>query len=95
MASGLLGTKTGDFLTWVTIGLVGVFLTLAVVMAKFYKPEISSFGEQAPQQQSAPQQQEKSELPPVPEQTAPARLSEHTRNNNADFIFVWTENSWT
>lgn len=38
MASGLLGSKTGDFLTWVTIGLVGVFLLLAVLMAKFYKP---------------------------------------------------------
>ena len=71
MASGLLGTKTGDFLTWVTIGMVAVFLMLAVVMAKFYKPEISEFGEPAPQQQSAPQQQEKSELPPVPGQTAP------------------------
>jgi len=40
MASGILGSKTGDFLTWVTIVLVGVFLTLAVVMAKFYKPSI-------------------------------------------------------
>jgi len=69
MASGLLGTKTGDFLTWVTIGVVGVFLTLAVIMAKFYKPEISQFGETTPQQQSAPQQQEKPELPPVPGQT--------------------------
>ncbi len=38
MASGILGSKTGDFLTWVTIVLVGVFLTLAVVMGKFYKP---------------------------------------------------------
>jgi preprotein translocase subunit SecG len=76
MASGLLGTKTGDFLTWVTIGLVGVFLTLAVVMAKFYKPQISEFGttpaqQTAPQEQPAPQQQEKSELPPVPAQAAP------------------------
>ena len=40
IASGILGSKTGDFLTWVTIVLVGVFLTLAVVMAKFYKPSI-------------------------------------------------------
>jgi len=39
MASGILGSKTGDFLTWVTIVLVGVFLTLAVVMAKFYKEQ--------------------------------------------------------
>jgi preprotein translocase subunit SecG len=37
MASGILGSKTGDFLTWVTIVLVGVFLTLAVLMAKFYR----------------------------------------------------------
>jgi len=39
MASGLLGSKTGDFLTWVTIVLVSIFLSLAVVMAKFYKEE--------------------------------------------------------
>ena len=44
MASGILGSKTGDFLTWVTIVLVGVFLTLAVVMAKFYRPDVSEFG---------------------------------------------------
>jgi preprotein translocase subunit SecG len=44
MASGILGSKTGDFLTWVTIVLVGVFLTLAVVMAKFYRPS-DDFGE--------------------------------------------------
>ena len=37
-AGGVLGSKTGDFLTWVTIILVGVFLGLAVLLAKFYKP---------------------------------------------------------
>jgi preprotein translocase subunit SecG len=44
LASGILGSKTGDFLTWVTIAMVGVFLVLAVVMAKFYKPSISDSG---------------------------------------------------
>jgi len=39
-ASGLLGSKTGDFLTWVTIIVVAVFLTVAIVMAKFYRPGI-------------------------------------------------------
>lgn len=39
-AGGILGTKTGDFLTWVTVSLVGVFLFLAVVLAKYYKPAI-------------------------------------------------------
>jgi len=38
MAGNLLGSKTGDFLTWVTIVMVGLFLTLAVIMAKWYKP---------------------------------------------------------
>jgi len=38
MAGNLLGSKTGDFLTWVTIVMVGVFLSLAVVMAKWYRP---------------------------------------------------------
>jgi preprotein translocase subunit SecG len=53
-AGGILGSKTGDFLTWVTIVLVGVFLTLAVVMAKFYRPEVSERGEDATAQQVLP-----------------------------------------
>ena len=40
-SGGVLGTKTGDFLTWVTISLVSVFLILAVVMAKFYRPTVN------------------------------------------------------
>ena len=44
MTSGILGSKTGDFLTWVTIVLVGIFLGLGVLMAKFYKPTVSEFG---------------------------------------------------
>ena len=49
MSGGVLGSKTGDFLTWVTIGLVGVFLLLAVVMAKFYKPTAPDFGDNSAQ----------------------------------------------
>jgi len=63
MAGGILGSKTGDFLTWVTIVLVGVFLTLAVVMGKFYKPDVSDFGEGPPARQ---------ELPTSPEQPLPS-----------------------
>jgi hypothetical protein len=44
MASGLLGSKTGDFLTWVTIVVVGIFLTFAVLLAKFYRPTVGEFG---------------------------------------------------
>lgn len=53
IASGILGSKTGDFLTWVTIILAGVFLALVVVMAKYYKPSVSDFGESAAVTQSA------------------------------------------
>ncbi|AQT67216.1 preprotein translocase subunit SecG [Anaerohalosphaera lusitana] len=35
---GLLGTKTGDFLTWVTIAMVGLFLILGIMLVKFYRP---------------------------------------------------------
>jgi preprotein translocase subunit SecG len=56
MAGGLLGSKTGDFLTWVTIGLVGVFLLLAILMQKYYRPEVSNYGDE----------------PKAPRQTAPA-----------------------
>ena len=38
MASGLLGSKTGDFLTWVTVVGVSIFLFLAVLMARYYRP---------------------------------------------------------
>ncbi len=37
-AGGLLGAKTGDFLTWVTICFVVAFLGLAVLMVKYYRP---------------------------------------------------------
>lgn len=62
MASGILGSKTGDFLTWLTIALIGMFLTLAVLMAKFYKPSISDFGGGAAVRTEVPQ----SSLPPMP-----------------------------
>ena len=51
---GILGSKTGDFLTWMTIALVGLFLTLAVVMAKFYKPSPVGDYDVSPQTQQTP-----------------------------------------
>ena len=62
----LLGTKTGDFLTWVTVALVVLFLLLAVVMAKFYRPTSSKALEaSSPAPAATPDQ------PQVPDQ-APA-----------------------
>ena len=64
MASGLLGSKTGDFLTWVTIVLVSIFLLFAVVLAKFYIPSPTSNFNVTPQTQQAPA--ESSEQPSSP-----------------------------
>jgi len=47
-AGSLLGTKTGDFLTWVTISLVAGFLVLAVLMGKFMRPQGTSSDLSAP-----------------------------------------------
>jgi preprotein translocase subunit SecG len=57
VASGILGSKTGDFLTWVTIVVVGVFLAMAVLLAKFYKPAVGEFGPPPSARQQQPVQQ--------------------------------------
>jgi preprotein translocase subunit SecG len=66
MASGILGSKTGDFLTWVTIVLVSVFLLLAVLMAKFYRPSISDFGGGPARRPPAGPSQPRPAEPPLP-----------------------------
>jgi len=69
MASGILGTKTGDFLTWVTVGLVGALLLLTVAMAKFYRPMATAAAEETAvqsqpiEQQTVPQPQPETNLP--------------------------------
>jgi preprotein translocase subunit SecG len=73
MASGLLGSKTGDFLTWVTIVLVSVFLVLAVLMARFYKPQVKyGSGLPAATQQPVPSGQPAVLQPGTSEPPAPA-----------------------
>ncbi|MBN2131296.1 MAG: preprotein translocase subunit SecG [Sedimentisphaerales bacterium] len=55
MAGGLLGSKTGDFLTWVTIVLVAIFLTLAVLMGRFFRPDdVGQFGAEGSVESSQP-----------------------------------------
>lgn len=79
MASGVLGSKTGDFLTWVTIVLVGVFLLFAVVLAKFYVPAPASDFD-------TPQQRQQEPIASPDESTSTANLDEiiGDTNNNTD-----------
>jgi preprotein translocase subunit SecG len=76
MASGLLGSKTGDFLTWVTIVLVSVFLFLAVLMARYYRPPVR-YGRGAPATTQQPMTGGQTATPQAPtsEQPAPAAPS--------------------
>lgn len=53
-AGGILGSKTGDFLTWVTIGAACLFLLLAMVMAKYYRPSAADLESAAATPPSAP-----------------------------------------
>jgi preprotein translocase subunit SecG len=66
-ASSLLGTKTGDFLTWVTISMVALFLILSVVMGLYMRPIQSEdlLTPPAPTAATVEQQPGTSETPPV------------------------------
>jgi preprotein translocase subunit SecG len=85
IASGVLGAKSKEPLMWFTIGLVSVFLFLAVVMAKFYRPQVGDFGggqtqqlptgQQAPPVEQLPQtplSQTQQPPPPTGENAAPS-----------------------
>lgn len=80
-AGGLLGTKTGDVLTWFTIGVVTLFLVLTLVMVKFYRPKDSTLGEvPATQTISAPVTEETAEEATAadPVETEDAKTEETT-----------------
>jgi len=71
LGGSLLGTKTGDFLTWVTICLVAVWLLLSVVAVKFFKPATSEYLQPTPVQSSVPATTPTAPVPPAqtPENT--------------------------
>jgi preprotein translocase subunit SecG len=82
MASGLLGSKTGDVLTWITIGLASVFVFFAIILNKWWKPTISAPLAQTPapvtstdtgqdQRQNQSQNQGQQEPTALPQPQAP------------------------
>jgi preprotein translocase subunit SecG len=78
--SSLFGAKTGDALTWITIGIAGFFLFLSVIMGLYYKPTVSSAASDAqvntsapaPQEQPAPQTPAAPAQPKAPGSSMPA-----------------------
>ncbi len=81
------GSKTGDMFTWVTIGLVAVFLTSYSVLSCVYKAE--RYQEQTPVMNApanAPAPTEPSTAPPAestPEPETPAPTTETPGNTEA------------
>ncbi|HPS55737.1 MAG TPA: preprotein translocase subunit SecG [Sedimentisphaerales bacterium] len=76
-AGGVLGSKTGDFLTWFTIVLVGVFLVLSIVMTKYYKPTVGDFGASQAVEQTQ-------QVPATDEQPATEQSSEQPAEQPAE-----------
>ncbi len=68
---GLLGSKTGDFLTWVTIGLVAVWLLLSIVAAKWFIPRGSDLLKPGQPQPIATAPEVEQELPSIVELNEP------------------------
>ena len=66
IGNSLLGSKTGDFLTWVTICICCVWLLLSVVAVKWFKPETSEYLQNQPMRAPA-------NVPAKPAQEQPAQ----------------------
>jgi len=78
-AGGLLGTKTGDFLTWVTIAVTALFLFLAIIMGLYYKPRVTELDTAHPAATvpAAPTLLKHQATPPIPQHS-----SQICRTNN-------------
>ena len=48
MASGILGSKTGDVLTWITISVASLFIIVALVLDRWWRPMASGPESQTP-----------------------------------------------
>jgi preprotein translocase subunit SecG len=84
LSNSLLGTKTGDFLTWVTIGVVALWLLLSVVAAKWFRPEASEFLQSQQQIPSAPAQQAPAMPPAETQQPATSQPQQNSQTPQSD-----------
>lgn len=75
MASGILGSKTGDVLTWVTIGVVSFFIIVALALDRWWRPTVSGTETQTPAPITSTDtgRQAPAQTPATPEAPAPAQ----------------------
>jgi len=74
-ASGILGAKTKEPLTWFTIALAGIFLALGVILAKFYRPQVGYFDTGQPVRQEQLPRQSRPAEPEQPLEGVPVETS--------------------
>jgi preprotein translocase subunit SecG len=67
--SNILGAKSKEPLTWITIGMVTVFLLLAVMLAKYYRPTVTDSGVGQPPISRQPQSSQQPPAYPAPAET--------------------------
>ncbi len=72
MASGILGSKTGDVLTWITISMASLFIIVALVLDKWWRPSTSGPASRTPAPITS------NDTGRGTEQPAPARLHRQT-----------------
>ena len=87
----LLGSKTGDFLTWFTIGLTAMMLFLTVVMVKFYKPASELPTVKSTMTTPQPGQEQPPVLPAEGDVDNTVNDAENAVNNTADDVANVTE----
>ncbi len=74
MASNILGSKTGDILTWITISVASLFVVLALVLDKWWRPARTGPGPQTPAPiTSTDTGQGQPQAPETPSQEKPAQ----------------------
>ena len=81
IGSSLLGTKTGDFLTWVTISIVAVWLLLSIAAVKWFKPRASEYL-QSEQRSAAPVSAPAQTAPSESQQPAGQQAGTETQESN-------------
>jgi len=72
MASGILGSKTGDVLTWITISMASLFIIVALVLDKWWRPSTSGPASRTPAPITSNDTGRETEQPTTPAAPAPA-----------------------
>jgi preprotein translocase subunit SecG len=78
MASGILGSKTGDVLTWITISMASLFIIAALVLDRWWRPSTIGPASRTPAPITSNDTGRETEQPAAPAAPAPADQQSQT-----------------